>query len=295
MSDLPGILERLREGKVFVADGAMGTMLIERGLKSGQCPESFNLTNPDAVAEVSRLYIGAGAEIIQTNTFGASPIKLALYDLQDKTEEINRKAVAIAKKACRSHAYVAASCGPSGRLLKPYGNLDPEDLIKSCERQVRALTDAAADAICVETMSDINEAVIWVRAAKKVAPNIPVFATMTFDPTPRGFFTMMGVDIKKAVTELTDAGADVLGSNCGNGSDQMVDIAAMFKELTDKPLLIRPNAGMPILENGRTVYLETPEYMADNCRELARLGVAVIGGCCGTTPSHIRAIARKVH
>jgi len=295
MSGLPGILERLREGKVFVADGAMGTMLIDRGLKSGQCPESFNLTNPDAVAEVSRLYIGAGAEIIQTNTFGASPIKLALYDLQDKTEEINRKAVAIAKEASRSHAYIAASCGPSGRLLKPYGDLDPEDLVKSCERQIRALADAAADAICVETMSDINEAVIWVKAAKKVATNIPVFVTMTFDPTPRGFFTMMGVDIKKTVTELTNAGCDVLGSNCGNGSDQMVDIAAMFKELTDKPLLIRPNAGMPILENGRTVYLETPEYMADNCRELARIGVAVIGGCCGTTPAHIRAIARKIH
>jgi 5-methyltetrahydrofolate--homocysteine methyltransferase len=273
----------------------MGTMLIDRGLKSGQCPESFNLTNPDAVAEVSRLYVGAGAEIVQTNTFGASPIKLSLYDLQDKTEEINRKAVAIAKSVARSHAYVAASCGPSGRLLKPYGDLEPEELVKSCERQIKALLDAEADAICVETMSDINEAVIWVKAAKKIAPQIPVFATMTFDPTPRGFFTMMGVDISRAVTELTNAGCDVLGSNCGNGSDQMIDIAAMFKELTDKPLLIRPNAGMPVLQEGRTVYLETPEYMADNCREMARIGVNIIGGCCGTTPSHIRAIERKVH
>lgn len=295
MNGMPGILERIREGKVFVADGAMGTMLIERGLKSGHCPESFNLANPDAVAEVSRLYIGAGAEIIQTNTFGASPLKLSLYDLEDKTEEINHKAVEIAKKVVRSHAYVAASCGPSGRLLKPYGDLEPEELAQSCEIQIRALVYAGTDAICVETMSDINEAVIWVKVSKKIAPHIPVFATMTFDPTPRGFFTMMGVDIERAVRELTLAGADVLGSNCGNGSDQMVDIAAMFKELTDKPLLIRPNAGMPILEHGRTVYLETPEYMADNCRELTRLGVAVIGGCCGTTPAHIRAIARKIH
>jgi len=292
---MAGILERIREGKVFVADGAMGTMLMDRGLQSGQCPESFNLTNPDAVEEISRLYIGAGAEIIQTNTFGASPLKLALYDLQDKTEEIIRKAVEIAKKAGRSHAYVVVSCGPSGRLLKPYGDLDPEELTRNCERQVRAIANTAADAICVETMSDINEAVTYVKTAKKIAPNIPVFATMTFDPTPRGFFTMMGVDIKKAVTELTGAGCDVLGSNCGNGSDQMVEIAAAFKELTDKPLLIRPNAGMPVLQDGRTVYLETPEYMADNCREMARIGVAVIGGCCGTTPAHIRAIERKIH
>jgi len=295
MTGMPPILERIREGKVFVADGAMGTMLMERGLKSGQCPEAFNLSNPDAVAEVSRLYIGAGAEIIQTNTFGASPLKLGLYGLQDWTEKINRRAVEIARKVARSHAYVAASCGPSGRLLKPYGDLDPETLRLSCERQVKALIDAGADAIGVETMSDINEALAWVNAVRKISPAFPVFATMTFDPTPKGFFTMMGVDIEKAVTELTRAGADVLGSNCGNGSDQMVEIAAMFKELTDKPLLIRPNAGMPILQEGKTVYLETPEYLADNCREMARIGVNIIGGCCGTTPAHIRAIERRIH
>jgi 5-methyltetrahydrofolate--homocysteine methyltransferase len=295
MSGMPGILERLREGKIFVADGAMGTMLMERGLQSGQCPESFNLTKPEVIEEISRLYIGAGAEIIQTNTFGASPLKLALYGLQDKTEEIIRKAVEIAKKVARSHAYVAVSCGPSGRLLKPYGDLEPKELAQSCERQVRAIAETQADAICIETMTDLIEAVICVKAAKKILPNIPVFATMTFDPTPRGFFTIMGVTIEKAVSELTKAGADVLGSNCGNGSDSMVEIAAAFKKLTAKPILIRPNAGMPILRGKKTVYPETPEYMADTCRELARLGVAIIGGCCGTTPAHIRAIERKIH
>lgn len=295
MSGMPGVLDRIREGKIFVADGAMGTMLMDRGLKSGQCPEFFNLSNPAVIEEISRLYIGAGAEIIQTNTFGASPLKLALYGLQDKTEEIIRKAVEIAKKASRSHAYVAVSCGPSGRLLKPYGDLNPEELAKSCARQVRAIAETQADAICVETMTDLNEAVIWVKAVKRILPDIPVFVTMTFDPTPRGFFTIMGVDIEKAVTELTKAGADVLGSNCGNGSDSMVEIAAAFKKLTAKPILIRPNAGMPILQGEKTVYLETPEYMADNCRELSRLGVAIIGGCCGTTPAHIRAIERKIH
>jgi 5-methyltetrahydrofolate--homocysteine methyltransferase len=294
MTGMPGILERIREGKVFVADGAMGTMLMERGLKSGQCPEALNLSNPEAVAEVSRLYIGAGAEIIQTNTFGASPLKLSLYGLQDWTEKINHRAVEIAKKIARSHAYVAASCGPSGRLLKPYGDLDPETLRLSCERQVRSLIDAGADAISVETMSDINEALAWVNAVRKISPAFPVFAAMTFDPTPRGFFTMMGVDIEKAAAELTKAGADVLGSNCGNGSDQMVEIAAAFRKLTNKPLLIRPNAGMPILQEGRTVYLETPEYLADNCREMVRIGVNIVGGCCGTTPAHIRAIERKI-
>ena len=289
------LLPRLRSGRPILADGAMGTMLMEWGLKGGQSPEAMMLEDPAQIEAVTRLYIGAGAEMIQTNTFGASPIKLALSKLQDRTEEIIRRALEIAKNTARSYVYIAASCGPTGRLLKPYGDLEPAELNRSCERQIRLIAAHGADAICVETMTDINEAVVFVRAAKTIAPKIPVFATMTFDPTPRGFFTVMGVTIEKAVSELSKAGADALGANCGQGSDTMIEIARVFKKVTDKPLVIRPNAGLPILDHGKTLYPETPDYFADNCAELARLGVCVIGGCCGTTPAHIRAAAKALH
>jgi 5-methyltetrahydrofolate--homocysteine methyltransferase len=157
-------------------------------------------------------------------------------------------------------------------------------------RQVRALADAGVDLFCVETMTDLNEATIAVAACKTVSPAIPVCATMTFDATPRGFFTIMGVSVEQAVRGLTEAGADVIGSNCGNGIEKMIDIAREFKTHTSLPLIIQSNAGLPAIANGKVVYSETPDFMAEKCRELIEIGVSVIGGCCGTTPAHIAAI-----
>lgn len=300
------ILERIKAGEILVADGACGTMLMERGLNPGQAPESLNLERPELLTEIAGLYLSAGAEIIQTNTFGGSPLKLTHYHLEDKTEEVNQSAVRAVKQAVEGKAYISGSCGPSGKLLKPYGDTEPEAVYASFERQMRALMAAGVDVICVETMTDINEAVLAVRSAKEVSAKTPlsakmplsaetpVMATMTFDPTPRGFFTVMGVSIDQATERLTQAGADIIGSNCGNGMEKMIAIAEEFRKKSKLPIIIQPNAGLPQLINGKVVYLETPEVFASGAKKLLDLGVSIIGGCCGTTPAHIKAMRAVV-
>jgi 5-methyltetrahydrofolate--homocysteine methyltransferase len=284
------ILERVKAGEILVADGAMGTMLFERGLKPGECPEAFNLTQPEVLREIAQLYLAAGAEILQTNTFGASPLKLASYHLADKTEEINREAILITRSVAAERAYVNVSCGPSGKLLKPYGDTEAATVYASFARQMKAIQDAQADIICVETMSDLAEASLAIKAAKAEAPSIPVMATMTFEATKKGFFTIMGVGIPQAVAGLEKAGADIVGSNCGNGVEQMLVIAQQMRQATRLPLAIRPNAGLPQMVNNQPVYMETPAFMAEKLKRLLDFGVSVIGGCCGTTPAHISAL-----
>jgi len=287
------LLERLKEGEILVADGAMGTMLMTH-LKLGECPESINLTHPEILEEIASLYLDAGADIIQTNTFGASPFKLSLYSLEHKTEEINRNAVLAVRKVVANRAYILASCGPSGRLLKPYGDTDPQDVYNSFERQIKALISADINVICIETMTDLREATLAIKAAKTVSPTTSVIATMTFDFTPKGFYTIMGVNIEEAVSGLEMAGADIIGSNCGNGIENMIKIAREFKKYTNLPLIIQPNTGPPKLEGNTPVYQETPEFIAEKAKELVAIGVLIIGGCCGTTPEHIRAIRKMV-
>lgn len=289
-----GILERIGQGETLVCDGAMGTMLLQKGLRPGECPESMNLTRPEVLEEIARLYLEAGADIIETNTFGASPAKLSQYHVEGEVDEINRSAVRAVRRVVADRAYLAASCGPSGRILKPYGDTDPNDVYGSYLTQIESLISAGVDCICVETMTDLAEATLLVRAAKEVSPNTPVTATMTFDATPMGFYTIMGVSIEKAAAGLRDAGADVVGSNCGNGIENMIAIAKDFRRCTDLPLIFQSNAGMPEVRNGMTVYSETPEFMADKARELIATGVSIIGGCCGTTPEHIGAIRRMI-
>ena len=291
---MAALLDRLHERKVLVADGAMGTMLFQRGLSPGECPERINLEHPEILEEIARLYVKAGAEIIQTNTFGGSPLKLAMYHLDDKTEEINIAAVRAARNGARGQAFVAASCGPCARLLKPYGDTEPAEVLAGFERQISALVSERIDMISVETMTDLHEAVLAVRAVKAVAPSIPVSATMTFDSTPRGFYTIMGVTVEQAAKGLADAGADIIGSNCGNGIENMIGIAAAFRKYTDLPILIRPNAGLPRMTEGVLIYPESPEFMAEKGRELLQIGVSILGGCCGTTPEHIRAFRGEV-
>ena len=300
MSDL---LARIHADEVLVGDGALGTLLLARGLPAGAPPEIVNLERPETLVEIARLYLEAGADIVQTNTFGASPLKLAAYRLAERAAEVNCAAVEAARRAITAmakaapagrRAYVAGSCGPSGRLLKPFGDTAPEELSESFRQQIRALADAGVDAISIETMTDLTEAVLAVRAAKEVVPALPVFAAMTFDETPRGFFTIMGVDIPRAATGLREAGADVVGSNCGNGIERMLAIARAFAAQRARPLIIQANAGLPRIEDGRAVYPETPEFMAARANELMAAGARVIGGCCGTTPEHIRALRRAV-
>jgi 5-methyltetrahydrofolate--homocysteine methyltransferase len=292
------ILERLKKGEIIVGDGALGTMLFQRGLESGQCPELLNVTKPEVVEEIAQLYIEAGAEIITTNTFGASPVKLANYLLENRTEEINMVAVSIVKNAAsiasRSGVYISGSCGPSGKILKPYGDADPGELYAGFLRQMKVLLDERADIICIETMTDIQEAILAVKASKSLSTTRPVIATMTFDETPRGFYTIMGVSIRDACENLQKAGADIIGSNCGNGVEKMIKVAREFKRFSSLPLIIQSNAGLPEIKDGKLFYSETPEFFADKTKELVEAGVSIIGGCCGTTPDHIRAIRKTV-
>jgi len=291
---MEAITSRVGRGEILLADGAIGSLLMGRGLARGAAPESLNLSHPEMLEEIAGLYLEAGAEIVQTNTFGASPLKLENYGLAGQAAAINESAVQAVRRAVGERAYVSASCGPSGRILRPYGDTEAEKMFASFQTQMQALIGAGADVVCIETMSDISEARLAVRAARSVSPSIPIMATMTFEATARGFFTIMGVTIEKACRELHEAGADVIGSNCGNGSLQMVAIAREFKKFSALPLLIQANAGVPELRSGQVHYPETPEYMAEMSLELARVGVAVIGGCCGTTPEHTRAMRRTL-
>lgn len=282
--------QRVRNGPVVVADGAMGSILMEHGLEPGGCPEAMNMTRPELLETIAGIYVDAGAELVHTNTFGGSPLKLASYELDDTTEEINRSAAEAARRGVGDRAYVSGSVGPSGKLLEPYGDTPHVEVRRSFRRQVEALIEAGVDALTIETMIDHNEAALAIEAARAVSMDIPIMATMTFDTTPRGFYTIMGTDVQGAASGLLTAGADVVGSNCGHGSEVMVEIARAFREVTDAPLLIQPNAGAPQVVDGAIVYPESPEFMARRARELFGLGVNVVGGCCGTTPEHIRAI-----
>jgi 5-methyltetrahydrofolate--homocysteine methyltransferase len=281
---------RLGEAGAILADGAMGTMLFQRGLRAGDCPERWSLEEPGILEEISAAYLAAGAEILETNTFGASPMKLAPYHLQDRTEEVNARAVACARKAARDRAYVAASVGPSGRILEPYGDASRDEVAGSYRRQMKVLISEGVDLICIETMTDLAEAVLAVEAARSVSTTLPVCATLTFDPTPRGFFTLMGASIEQAARQLEAAGADVLGSNCGNGIRDMAAIAEEFLKATTLPVLIQSNAGLPEMKEGAPVFPESPESLARESRRMLTAGVKIIGGCCGTTPLHVAAL-----
>ncbi len=291
---MESILKRLKNGEIFIADGAMGSLLMQRGLPAGMPPETFNLSHPEILEEIARLYYKAGAEILQTNTFGASPLKLADYSLEEKTEEINRNALKAVINAVDGSVFISASCGPSGKLLKPYGDIESEVMYNNFYRQLNVLINDGIDVVCIETMTDVQEAVLAVKAAKSIASDIPVMATMTFDSTPRGFFTIMGVNIPTAVQQLTAAGADIVGSNCGNGIEKMILIAREFNQLTPVPLIIQSNAGLPELKNNLLYYPETPGFMAEKSKKLVQAGVSIIGGCCGTTPEHIHEIRKAL-
>ncbi len=284
------LAERLREPGPLVADGAMGTMLQDRGLRPGECPERMNLERPEVVEEIAAAYLAAGAEILQTNTFGGSPLKLAIHGLEGRTEEVNARAVAAARKAAGEAAHVYGSCGPSGRILEPYGDTSRDQVFQSFRRQMKVLAAEGVDLILIETMTDLAEAVLAVEAARSVAPDLPVLATLTFDATPRGFFTIMGATIERAARELEAAGADGVGSNCGNGIEKMAAIAERFLRATRLPVVIQSNAGIPVLRDGAAVYPESPEFMAERSREMLGMGVKILGGCCGTTPRHTAAL-----
>ena len=289
-----GFRARVEAGETLCGDAAWGTQLMARGLKPGDNFEALNLDRPEVLAEIAASYIEAGAELITTNTFGGSPLNLASHGLEEKTEDINRAAVKAIQTEVEGRALISGSVGPTGKILTPYGDTEPEVIAEGFRRQIGALIEAGADLICIETMMDLEEARLAVETARRRSPSVPIVATMTFNATPRGFFTTMGTTVEQACRILVDAGADLVGSNCGNGIDAMVDLAREFAAHTTVPIAIQSNAGIPEDRGGELHYPEGPEDMAVRVGELMDLGVAVIGGCCGTGPDHIRAIRTAI-
>jgi methionine synthase I (cobalamin-dependent) len=286
------VLEILKT-KTVIFDGGMGSMLIARGLAPGESPEAWNLEKPDAEAEIQRLYYEAGSDVVHTNSFGASPVKLADRALGDRAERINRRAAEITKSVCPAGKLVAGDMGPTGKFLKPLGDLDPRDAEDSYSRQAEALLAGGANLISIETMYSLEETLAALRGAKSLG-DVLVIASLTYNRTKNGFFTMMGDGVAKAVKALEDAGADAIGSNCSLGSGEMIELTAAIRAATSRPILIQPNAGKPLAVDDSVVYGQTAvEFAADGLR-IKAAGADMIGGCCGTTPEFIKALSKAV-
>jgi 5-methyltetrahydrofolate--homocysteine methyltransferase len=283
--------ELLKSRHILLADGAWGTQLAASGLAPGDCPELLNAENPDAVRAVAASYADAGSDLVLTNTFGGSPFTLARHGLADRTEELNELGVLRSREGAGDSVLVVASIGPTGEFLAPLGTTSPEELTEGFARQVRAIVRGGADAVVLETMSDLGEVGCALNAVHAES-DLPVIVSMTYNKGQAVFATMMGVTPDQAAAHGTDTGADIIGSNCGSGIDTMISVAETLNAATDLPLWIKPNAGLPELSGGKTVYRESPEDMAGRVPELVGNGARIVGGCCGTTPEHIRAFRR---
>jgi 5-methyltetrahydrofolate--homocysteine methyltransferase len=281
------LLERLAKKKLLVSDGAWGTLLQAAGLSAGDVPEEWNASHPDAVQGVAAAYEKAGADIVLTNTFGGSRVKLEKAGLGDRVAELNGKGATLSLRGA-PHAVIAASIGPTGEFLEPVGDLTEAQMEEIFSEQIAAIFKAGVKALCIETMSALDEACCAILAAKKLDKTADVICTFTFSPTDKGPRTMNGVSPQQVAEACVEA--DILGANCGNGVERMIGIAAEFKKYTKKPILIHANAGLPQLIDGKTVFLQTPADTAARVKELVAAGATIIGGCCGTTPAHIAAI-----
>ena len=285
------IIERLLAGGPVTADGAWGTELQARGLESGECPDAWNLSHPERVEEVARAYVEAGSQLILTNTFRANRIALAGTGLADCVAEVNRKGVEISRRAAAGAAAVFASIGPSGKML-PAGEVNPDVLYDAFREQARALADGGADALVVETMSDLEEARIALAAAQDT--RLPVVVSLVFDTGKKRDRTMMGNTPEQCARELAEAGAALFGANCGSGVAGYVEIARRMHALAGLPVWIKANAGLPDLVDGKPVYRMGPEEFAGYVPALVEAGARFIGGCCGTNPAFVRAIKERI-
>jgi 5-methyltetrahydrofolate--homocysteine methyltransferase len=284
------ISQLISDGPV-VTDGAWGSQIIALGLAAGELGDAWNLSHPDRVEAVARAYVEAGSRVILTNTLLSNRITLLAYGFAGKVAEINRAGVEISRRAAAGRAYVFASIGPSGKLLLT-GEITPEELSAAFSEQAQALAAAGADALVIETMGDIAEAVLAVQAARETG--LPVVACVVFDSGKNQDRTLMGVTPEQAAAELTAAGADVIGANCGQGIAGYVPVCRRLRASTDRPIWIKPNAGLPELVEGRTVYRTTPDEFASHVPALIEAGASFIGGCCGTTPDFIRSVVRRI-
>ena len=288
---MSAIYDALASG-TLVSDGAMGTMLQESGLDDGGAPELWNVEHPDRIEAVLEVYASAGANLITTNTFGGTAGRLAMHNLEDRLYELNKAGAEIARKVADRHpgCFVMGDVGPSGELMEPMGTLTLDSAKEIFAAQIKALADGGVDAILIETMSDLAEVEAAVNAAKEVAPNLPIIATMSFDTNLR---TMMGVKPTLAVTYLASLGVRIIGANCGRGIDEMRLIANELVAARPEGVFIitQSNSGLPKLVGDTFIYEGTPDEMGKYAIEMKGIGVNVIGSCCGSTPAHTAAIS----
>lgn len=279
---------------ILLLDGATGSQLIARGLAAGECPELWNVTHKRQVQEIALMYYEAGSDAVLTNTFGGSVLKLKEYGLQERCHELNFAGAKNVAEVRPSGRFVIGSMGPCGKMLEPYGDVTEEEVTGSFAVQASALAEAGVDGFMLETFLDIRELLCAVNAVKKAA-NLPFIGSLTYSPTPEGYFTIMGNGIPEAITALTEAGAFAIGSNCGNGITNMIQVGTQLRNSLDKGIiLLKPNAGVPVVKDGVTCYTETAADFENHFSELAVFKPLILGGCCGTGPTYINAFRKLI-
>ncbi len=278
----------VEEGLVF--DGGMGSMLIARGLSGGESAEKWNVDHPDIIAEVHRAYLDAGADVVTTNTFGASSFKLEKMGIEESVEQINSAAIKNAKTAAGPGQYVAGELGPLGEMFSPMGTMTYEKAKQIYEQQASIIETEGVDLFLIQTVFDVNEALAALEAVKSVSSK-PVFCSLTFNQTKKGFYTLVGNSVEESMKKLRDAGAAAVGANCSMGSDTMISLASEIRQTVEIPVIVQPNAGMPQAKpDGSVDYPEDESFFAGSIMKIKDLGVEIVGGCCGTTPAFIRMI-----
>ena len=288
---MPTLRDLITDHQVHVLDGAMGTMLYSRGVFVNVCYDELTVRQPGLVQEVHELYVRAGAEILETNTFGANPVKLSGFGLEERTEELNRAAAELARRAARGRALVVGAVGPLGIRIEPWGPTARTEAVAHFARQASGLVEGGVDGFILETFSDLEEIHAALEAARSVAPHLPVLAQMTVGEDGA---TSYGTPVETIAARLIEWGADVVGLNCSVGPAPMLEAIERMAEVSTTPLSAQPNAGLPRAVGDRRIYLASPDYMAQYARRLSAAGVSFIGGCCGTTPEHIRRIRQCV-